>query len=163
AADVARHQKGMMLYNERKYPQAIAILAQVRPSYPAYISARYQLAIIALNSASDDDKPISDDPEKRPFKDWKERAVAGAEDLPPPAGADPSLAESYIRAKMMLAGPYFKAGKFKEMDAVFTPLLAAVENGTIALDKDTKKEVLPSLLKCVLLCAYGKADQHVQA
>ena len=180
AADIARHQQGMLLYNDKKYPQAIAKLAQVRPGYAAYPSVRFQLAIIAWNSCTEDDKPAPEDIEKRsfdelakPFKDlfkkgespyWKARALSVVTELqPPPAGTDPAAIESYVRAKMMLAGPYFKASKFKEMDAMFPDLYAKVQAGDLPIEKDNWPKVRASLLKCVLLSAYGKADQLVQA
>jgi hypothetical protein len=175
AADIARHQQGMLLYNERKFPQAIAKLAQVRPDYAAYTTVRFQLAVIAWNSAADDDKPTPDDPEKRSLKDllkmldgvklseyWKARALVVVIELQaPPAGADPSSVEYYIRAKMMLASPYYEADKFKEMDAIFPPLLANVQSGALVMDKEARADVQPSLLECVLLAAYGRAATKV--
>jgi hypothetical protein len=225
AGDVARHQKGMALYDEKRLPEAIEALAQIRPTYSSYIVARFQLAVMELNNVTDQEKPTEKDPDRRfrigtgsldalnaagvpdavraklkPLLDktfsreqfqgeiarvldkaelerwqtvlftqaelkWKERAILVLEELPPLApGTDPSLVETYVRAKLQLAQPYQAAGKFKEMEATFPPMLDALAQGVWSVpSEEVKKDLLFSLTKVLLWTAYSKADKYVEA
>ncbi len=42
ATDIARHQLGGFLLDDKNYPEAIAMLSRVAPSYPGLAQARYQ-------------------------------------------------------------------------------------------------------------------------
>src|SRR5262249_24124311 len=142
AGDVARHQLGLLLYEEKKLPEAIEMLASIRPTYASAISARYQLAQAALQ-ATDKDPPAATDKHKRT---WKERAFAALKDMPPlPKEADPGTTQLYIRGKLQLGSLLYEAKKFDQLENLAKPLVEGLDNGSFRLTPEAKQDLYPTV------------------
>jgi ATP-dependent protease HslVU (ClpYQ) peptidase subunit len=158
AGDMARHQIGLKLLREVKYPEAIAKLEAIAPSYPAYALVQFQLAEAAFSADKDKAKPIPGDK-----LGYHQRALAALERVPEPAaGADPYTNRVYLQAKIRLAFAMFKAKKFDEMQKM-AEALAAKEPG-LRCDADDKlnervhNQFAFEIQDALLYAKYGQAD-----
>jgi hypothetical protein len=79
ATDIARHQLGGFLIDDKNYPEAIAMLSRVAPAYPAIAQARYQEGVAAQKAQSVDDLPA--DRKKALLR----QAIGDLEKVPDPA------------------------------------------------------------------------------
>src|SRR5262249_29540287 len=120
AADLARHQIGLMLYRQKKLPEAVQKLSTITPGYPAYAMSQYKLAEIALEAERDKAPPL---PRDKPA-DYHQRALAALEAVTEPGpDADGAVGHAYFVAKARLGEELFAAKKFADMDRVARPLL----------------------------------------
>jgi hypothetical protein len=132
AGDMARHQIGLKLLKEVKYPEAIAKLDAISPTYPNYALAQFQLAEAAFSADKDKAKPIEGDK-----LGYRQRALAALERVPEPAGADPFANRVYFEAKIRLSRELYKAEKFPQMQKLAEGLAAKLPN--LTYDGEPKK------------------------
>jgi hypothetical protein len=100
---VARHQLATAAILAKKPLEAINLLEQLSPSYPAYVYAQSQLVLTAVGALRKDKEALDPkdklDPKAR--KLLLSKAQAALDRLPPlPDGADPTTAQFYFAAKL---------------------------------------------------------------
>jgi hypothetical protein len=158
AGDMARHQIGLKLLKEVNYPEAIAKLEAITPSYPSYALAQFQLAEAAFSADKEKAKPIPGDK-----LGYRQRALAALGRVPEPAaGADPLANHVYLLAKIRLTREMYKTKKFDEM-LKMAEALAAKEPGLRCDADDKRNEAVHNQLAfeiqdAMLYARYGQAD-----
>ncbi len=154
AMDFAVHQLGEMAVKARNVPEAVMLLARVRPGYSLAVSAKYLLALCAFQAHKENLKPAAEDADKRPFQ---ARALEALETMPEaPPGADPSLVQTYFLGKIRLAHEYFLARQFDKTEALVGALKQKLPRQ--ALPDDAKKEIRDGLDALGLFVKYGRAE-----
>jgi hypothetical protein len=95
ATDIARHQLGSFLIEDKNYPEAIAMLSRIAPSYPGLGQARYQEGAAAQRVQMVDDMTA----ERK--KTLLRQAVGDLEKVPDPApGASEETSLSACLARL---------------------------------------------------------------
>ncbi|HXG11497.1 MAG TPA: hypothetical protein VNK04_17210 [Gemmataceae bacterium] len=157
-ADFARHQLGLLLIREKKFPEAVAELATVSPRYANLIPVKWQLASAAFQAEQDRSEPVG--PDKRPFK---EQGLAALRSMPElPDDADPLTAQIYVAAKIQLGQHLYEMKQFQEMEELAGPLLQRLPQ--LRLENETVREQLRTGLAALILYArYGRAEADYDA
>jgi tetratricopeptide (TPR) repeat protein len=164
AADLARHQIGLMLYRQKKLPEAVQKLSTITPGYPAYAMSQYKLAEIALEAERDKAPPLPGD---KPG-DYHQRALAALEAVTEPGpDADGAVGHAYFVAKARLGEELFAAKKFADMDRVARPLLPKLAqyhfDADPQRDEAVRQYLRGRLVNVTLYAAYGLADAEFTA
>jgi hypothetical protein len=164
AADLARHQIGLLLYRQKDLPGAVRKLSAITPAYPSYALSQYKLAEIALEADRDKAPPLPGD---KPG-DYRQRALAALEAVPEPGpDAEASVSHAYFLAKARLGEELFAARKFADMDRIARPLLQKLS--LYHFDSDPKRDeavrqyLKGRLVNVTLYAAYGLADTEFAA
>jgi hypothetical protein len=156
AADLAHHQLGMDLVRVKKFPEAVAELLRVKPTYGGAIHSQYLLAMSALQAETDTTKPA----EKRTYR---ERALHALKTLPSlPAQADPVTTQFYVEAKCLLAQQLFTDKQYLEMERITEPLLQQLPKFTLP-NKETAQRLRANLTAVDLYAKYGQANTEFAA
>ncbi len=156
AGNMARHQLGLKLLKEVKYPEAIAELEGITPAYPSYALAQFQLADAAFSAEKERAKPL-------PGDSYRQRALAALTRVPEPAaGAEPLANHVYLLAKIRLTREMYKARKFDEMLKMAEQLAARLPGLVCEADKKRDEAIHNQLAfeiqDAALYARYGQAD-----
>ncbi|HEV3203775.1 MAG TPA: hypothetical protein VGY77_05300, partial [Gemmataceae bacterium] len=113
ATDSARHRMASLFYKEKKYPEAIAVLSKISPSYESYSFSQFDLANAALQALKDNVQSPKGQPS------YQEQAIQALKKIPElAAGAAPLTAHYYFLAKLRLARLLFAAKQYEQMGAL---------------------------------------------
>ena len=156
--DYARHQYGLQLMRERKFPEAVAELATIKPTYPNIIQVKWQLAAAAEQAEKDKAQPVGSD--QRPFK---EQALAALRSMPElPADANELTCRVYVSAQLQIGNQLFQQKKSKEMENLAKPLLERLPQMALP-DEATREQLRTELNALVLYARYGQAEDDYSA
>src|SRR5262249_49654708 len=112
-------QMGLLLFLEKKFPQAIAVLERIPANYPATQYVKFKIADAALH-ADANKLPVPEN-EKR---SWVDLARASLESIPElPTGADGPTTEIYLQARYRLGLILFNAREFEQAEQMMETLL----------------------------------------
>lgn len=156
ATDLARHQLGALALRDKNYPEAIALLSRIKPTYSGYSYAEYQLATAAMQADRDNVKPMAGQP---PYKDLALAALQKVPDLTPKA--DPATAQVYFYAKLELANLLFKNKQYKEMQDLTEQIRKRFEGAQ--LEKSVRDELVPAIAALPLYAQLGEANLAFRA
>jgi hypothetical protein len=172
AGNLARHLRGLLLIEQKKQAEAIAVLSQVTPDYSAAVYVKSALAKAAFQAAQDRGAQAKAEPD-RARKDqlakeegqFEKQAIDALKTMPPlPPGADAQTTGIYLNSRMELARAYYRNKDFTEIDKVVEPLLAGLKQGQFRLDTpDRLKEAESSLVILHLFGRYGSANVEFNA
>ena len=111
AGNLARHQLGLFLVQDKNLPEAIKELTAITKEYPNYTISQYQLAELCMQAERDKlDAIAGDKPDG-----YRLRAIAALESISElAANADPTTCTMYMSARIKLLQEWFKVKKFKE-------------------------------------------------
>lgn len=158
AADVARHQRGSLLWSEKKYAEAVEVLAQIHSAYADTTSSLYLLALAARKAHEASVPPPAGKPS------YHERALRALESIPePPPSADAATLQAFVDAKLTLGGLVYSAkqhSRVRELAMDLTKVVAAAES---KWDDQTYTEQRLRVLALSLLADYGQAEVDFQA
>jgi hypothetical protein len=127
-ANFARHQMGRALLIEKKYPQAVEVLARVTPDYSGIHFVKFMLADAALRVEGD---------QKQAFAD---KARAALESMPElPNGAAAASSEVYLQGKHRLGLMLLNQKKYDDVDRLVDSVLVRLP--TLRLDNEQRKQV----------------------
>lgn len=155
ATDTARHHLGDLAFREHNYPQAVATLSQIAPSYGAYTLAQYELANAALLAQEANATPAGQ-------PTYQQQAVAALNRIPDLAdGADPATARVYMSAKLMLVKSLFAARDFNAIAGLTERLTRQLERAN--LDPATREAMHSSVDEMAFYSVLGKADELLRA
>lgn len=153
AADVARHQLGRLLLQEKKYPEAVATLSRVSPTYTDSTRSLFQLGYAAQMAQRTESKPL---PGRPPYIQIALNALRA---VPPLADdADPATIPIYFEAKLTLGSLLYTQKNPAEAVTLGTALLKEVGNPTLALDSIARAELETKALGLQLLGRLGVAE-----
>lgn len=156
ATDLARHQLGSFLLDDRNYAEACAMLHRVAPSYPGLAQARYQLGRAAqlVQSAN-----VSLPAERK--RQLLRQAIADLEQLPNPAaagGEETTLAACMARCQLgnlYLLDANDSDDGFRKAAAIGERLTALVP--TLALNEQFRPQVQIEAAKLQLIANQNLA------
>jgi tetratricopeptide (TPR) repeat protein len=158
AADVARHQRGLLLWAEKKYAEAVEVFAQVSPEYADSTYTSYLLALAANKSHEAGAPPP---PGKPPYQ---QRALAALESIPDlPADADPATGRVFLDARLTQGGMLYTAGQYARARALAAALTTLVDGPRLKLDNRARAEQQARVLALALLADYGQAEADYRA
>lgn len=158
AADVARHQLGLVLWNGKKYPEAVEALTRITPGYANAGRSSYLLAAAALQAQKAEIKPPAGAPP------YAQRARAALQAVPEPAaGADAGTAQVYLEAKLQLGGLLYTNKSYAQVAAVADVLQKKLDDPSLRLPEPMKTELLPRVKALQLLALLGQADADYRA
>jgi hypothetical protein len=154
AADLARHQLGLLALRQNNYAEAAAVLARVSPHYGQYAQAQFQLASAALQALKEKLPPPKGQP------GWDQQASAAFARIPEPTGDDPEALRVYLYGKLELAKAQYAARQYDAMGALLAKL-----RKQLALERDEKvKAGLTTALDALGVYAkYGQADAEFRS
>ena len=116
-ANTCRFQLGLARVRSAKYPEALALLAQVRPDSRLRPLALMQSALVIYQQA----EGKSADPAARAAEVAK--AVALLRQIPTLTDvSDRSLTDNYLQSRLRLAGEYYTAKDFQSLSGVLNEL-----------------------------------------
>lgn len=157
-ADTARHQQGLALMREKKFPEAVAELAAIKPTYANAIHAKWQLAAAAFQAEKDQAKPIG--PDKRPFQ---VQAIAALESMPElPPGADTTTAHIYIASRIQLGQQLYTQKKYKEMETLSATTLKKLDDLKFE-NENIRADLKAGLASLSLYARYGQSEADYSA
>jgi hypothetical protein len=159
AADVARHQLGVVLWTEKKYPEAVEALSRINAAgYANATSALHLLALACLQSQKADARPPKDKP---PYSD---RAIAALQAIPElVTGADAATTQSYMESRLLLGSLLYTARDYKRLQGIADALQKRLPAPELNLDEAARKELRPRVRALTLLAKYGEADTAFRA
>src|SRR5262249_37146109 len=146
ATDVARHQLGASLLDDNNFPEAIAMLARIAPTYPGLAQARYQEGAAAQKAQN----PAVKLPAAQK-KALLKRALTDLEPVPDPApGASEETTLAACLAKLQLGnlllldeqpggGNFVRAEALGKRLAQLTPSLALGSKFAAQVAADSEK------------------------
>jgi hypothetical protein len=155
ATDIARHQLGMFLINDRNYPEAIAMLGRVAPTYPGLAQARYQEGAAAQRAQGVDAIPAA----RR--KTLLKQAVADLASVPDPtpgASEDTSLAACMARLQygtLLLLDERPDGQNYAAAEAVGERIATLAPN--LSLDETSAPQVAAEAARLRLAGVSGRA------
>jgi hypothetical protein len=157
AGDMARHQMGLMLLREKKFPEAIKKLGGIAPTYPSYAYSQLQLAEAALEAEKEKEEPVAGE------KPYRQRALEALESIPDSTlGIDPTTNRVFYLARIRLGRELFKVKKYKEMSDIAAALLQKLSSvhftDEAAADKALHEQFLNELTDLTLYARYGLAN-----
>jgi len=156
ATDMARHQLGAIAFREKNYPEAVAALARVKPTYGSYGVAQFQLAVAAQEAAKDNLTPPQGQP---PYPD---QALAALRKIPElPANADPVAAQFYLLGKLKLAQLLFEKKQYKEMAGVSAHVRQVFAKAPLA--DGVRHDLQPVVEGQPFYADYGQAELAFRA
>jgi hypothetical protein len=169
AGDMAHFQMGLLAVRDKKFPEAVEELSQVKPTFGAIVHAKYHLAASAFQVSRDKgaekDKATGTAKEKlaKEEQSYKDRAVRALETLPNlPAGSDPATTQLYLQAKIQLGQHLFTVKKYDEMEKLADPLLRRLVELRFP-SQETRELARTSLTLLMLYAAYGRAEAELSA
>jgi hypothetical protein len=158
ATDGARHRVANLFYKQKKYPEAIAVLSKISPSYELYSFSQFDLANAALQALKDN----IHSPKGQPS--YQEQAIQALKKIPElAAGADPRTSHYYFLAKLRLAGLLFATKQYDQMGVLTDQLTKRYSDVKAELDDDAKKEIEQQLQIVPVYAQYGKAEIDFRA
>ncbi|HEY1375542.1 MAG TPA: hypothetical protein VGF55_02050, partial [Gemmataceae bacterium] len=155
ATDVARHQLGAFLIDDKNYPEAIAMLGRIAPTYPGLAQARYQEGVAAQKAQSAEG--LAADRKKALLK----QAIADLEKVPDPApGGSEETALAACEAKLeygnlLLLDERPDGANYARAEAVANRIAALTPE--LALDESVAPQVAAEAAKLRLAGVCGKA------
>jgi hypothetical protein len=175
--NVARHMRGLLLVKQKKLTDAVKLLSEVTPDYPAIIYVKASLFAAANQVAQDREALAKAEPDKskkepllKEQAQYEQQALDALKTMPAlPAKADPVTTGIYLNAKVELARAHYRRKEFTEIDKVVQPVLDGIANGSIKLDASGEKkptateQARTSLLLVQLYGKYGAAEAEFAA
>lgn len=159
ATDLARHQLGSFLLDDKNFAEACAMLHRVAPSYPGIAQARYQLGVAAQRLQAGNG-PVPAEHKRQLLK----QAIADLEQLPEPnvAGSEESTLATCM-AKCQLGNLYLLdvgGDNLRKAAAIGDRLTALVPK--LALRDQVRPQILSEAEKLQLVAAYNLALRAAQ-
>jgi hypothetical protein len=159
AADVARHQLGVVLWTEKKYAEAVEVLGRINAAgYANTTAALHLLALAALQAHKAELKPPRGKP---PYQDLAIAALTAVPELA--TGSDPGTTQSYLEAKLLLGSLLYTAKDYKRLEGIADTLQKRLAAPELNLDEAARKELRPRVRALALLAKYGEADTAYRA
>ncbi len=158
AADVARHQRGLLLWSAKKYSEAVEVLAQIHEDYADATHSLYLLALAAKRAHEAGVKPPGGQPA------YPQRALAALERIPEPgAEVDTATLLAYLEAKLTLGAMLYNAHEHQRVQELAHTLARHVEAAAGMMDSKPLVEQRLRVLALCLLADYGQAEADYQA
>jgi hypothetical protein len=158
AADVARHQLGIVLFGENKYAEAVAVLSRITPSYENAIRSQYLLASAALQAQKADLKPPAGQPS------YQQIAMSAFEAMPAlPHGADAETVQVYVDARLHYGGLLYSQKDYPRLTTVADSLQKLVASSDLALPEAARNDLRPRVKALEMLAKLGEADTAFRA
>ena len=156
ATDVARHELGAMAIRQKNYPEAVAALARIKPTYADYTITQYDLAVAAQEAAKENAAPPKGQPS------YQEQAIAALKKLPElGSGANPVTAQFYVKGKLKLAQMLFEKKQYKQMAKVSDHVREVFAKAPLA--DNVRQEFQAAVDAQPFYADYGQADVAFRA
>jgi hypothetical protein len=161
AGDLARHQIGLRLKREEKFPEAIQKLSAITPAYPSFIRTQFARASAALEQAKLDK-------EKGDPGNYRKQAITVLTSIPnPDPAADIDTNREYIQAKVTLGWELLKDRKFSNVDALIKTISPKMESfrllGDPQKDQELRGKFRDNLVQLSLYSAASQAEVSFKA
>jgi hypothetical protein len=161
AANVARHQVGLLLLREKQLGDAIKQLNAITPAYPEYVQVKLLIADVCLNAEKEKREPLKDSSLGGSYTEIALKTLLSVPDSV--LGApDPAVNHAFFLTRIRVGQEYFKAKKYAEMEQLAAPLIPKVKTVAVAADQERnhklQDEITASLKDIVVYAKFGLAD-----
>jgi hypothetical protein len=161
ATDIARHQLGGFLLEDKNFPEAIAMLSRVAPTYPGLAQARYQEGAAAQRVQIVDNVPAA---RKKALLQQATGDLAKVRDPAPGSSEETSLAACLARLQygnLLLLDDRADGSNYRAAEAIGKQIAALVPE--LSLDELFAPQVTAEAAKLQIAGVSGQALNMIKA